>query len=256
MTKKPVSTMPSGSSSFLPHDICQRFARRDLHHPPQDVGGMAILPQRARLVVQRQFRDALGELGEVEIAGIDVGVAIGLADQAVAIEAIGDAGGMAHQIEHRDRPRGRHQLKRLGAVVGLLLDADFHIGEGRDVFRDRIVELDLAVLDQSHRDDGRDRLAHREQAENRLVGDRRLAGHILHAEGFVIDRLAVLLDQHGCAGDLAGRDLVLEELADLGELVLIEMRAGRNLVGALCPCERHRAKRHQRAAGERTQSRL
>ena len=30
----------------------------------------------------------------------------------------------------------------------------------------------------------------------------------------------------------------------------------RNLVGALCPCERHRAKRHQRAAGERTQSRL
>ena len=45
-------------------------------------------------------------------------------------------------------------------------------------------------------------------------------------KNFVIDRLAVLLDQHDGAGNLAGRHLVLEELADLGELVRIEMRAG------------------------------
>ena len=194
---------------------------------------MAVLPERARLVVQRQFGDPLGELGEIEIAGIDLGVPIGLADQAVAIEAVGDAGGVRHQIVYRHRPVRRHQFERLGAVVGLLLDADLHIGEGRNVFRDGIVELDRAVLDQLHRDDGGDRLGHREQAEDRLVGDRRLADDVLHAEGFVVDRLAMLLDQHDCAGDLAGRDLVLEELADLGELVLIEMRAGWNLVRCL-----------------------
>ena len=45
---------------------------------------MAILPQGAGLIVQRQFCDPLGELGEVEIAGINVGGPVGLADQAVA----------------------------------------------------------------------------------------------------------------------------------------------------------------------------
>ena len=130
------------------------------------------------------------------------------------------------------RPVQRHQFERLAAVVGLLLDADLHVGEGGNVFRDGIVELDLALLDQLHRHDGGDRLGHREQAEDGLVGDRRLGHHVLHAEGFVIDRLAVLLDQDDRAGDLAGRDLVLEELADLGELVLVEMRAGGNIEGA------------------------
>ena len=83
-----------------------------------------------------------------------------------------------------------------------------------------------------------------------LSGDRRLGHHVLHAEGFVIDRLAVLLDQDDRAGDLAGRDLILEELADLGELVLVEMRAGGNIESAFGDGRWHSAK-HHRAAGER-----
>ena len=55
---------------------------------------MAVLPERSRLVVQRQLGDPLGEFGMVEIAGIDICGRIGLADQAVAIEAVGDAGGL------------------------------------------------------------------------------------------------------------------------------------------------------------------
>jgi hypothetical protein len=43
----------------------------------------------------------------------------------------------------------------------------------------------------------------------------------------VIDILAALPDQDVRAGDLAGRDLVLEELGDLLKLGLIEMRPGR-----------------------------
>ena len=99
-------------------------------------------------------------------------------------------------------------------------------------FDDGIVELELALIEQLHRHHGGDRLGHREQAEDGLVRDRRLGDDVLHAEEFVIDRLAVLLDQHDRAGDLAGRDLVLEELADLRELVRVEMRAGRNIESA------------------------
>ncbi|RTE67871.1 hypothetical protein BHE90_017754, partial [Fusarium euwallaceae] len=42
-----------------------------------------------------------------------------------------------------------------------------------------------------------------------------------------------MLDQDDGAGNLAGRDLVLEELADPGKLVGVEMRTRRNLIGAL-----------------------
>ena len=216
------------------------------------VGGMAVLPERARLVVQRQFGDPLGEFGEIEIARVDVGFLVGLAHQAVAIEAVGDAGGLTQQIEDGNRPGQRHQFERLAAVLGLLLDADLHVGEGRNVFRERIVELDLAVLDQLHRHHGGDRLGQRGQAEDGLVRYRRLRHHILHAEGFVIDRLAALLDQDVRAGDLAGCDLIAEELADLGELVLVEMRAGGNVEGAF-GAGRRRCRQHQRATSERTQ---
>jgi hypothetical protein len=68
----------------------------------------------------------------------------------------------------------------------------------------------------------------------------------------VKDRLAVLLDQDECAGDLAGRDLITEEIADLGKLVLIEMRTGGNIESAF-GADRRRRPQHQRATGEHTQ---
>ena len=213
---------------------------------------MAILPERARLVVQRQLGDPLGELGKVEFARIEICRRVSLAHQTVAIEAIGDAGGMTHQVENGDGPGQRHQFERLGAVLGLFLHTDLHIREGGNVLRDGIVELDLAVLDQLHRHDGRDRLGQRRQAEDGLVRYRRLGHHVLHAEGLVIDILAALPDQDVRAGDLAGRHLVLEELGYLRKLVLIETRSGGNIERAF-GADRRRGRQHQRTAGERTQ---
>ena len=48
----------------------------------------------------------------------------------------------------------------------------------------------------------------------------------------MIDRLAVLLDQQDGAGNLAGRDLVAEIIADAFEFLRVEMRAGGNIEGA------------------------
>src|SRR5258707_14734248 len=105
---------------------------------------MSVLPERARLVVQRQLRDPLGEFGKIEFARIDAGVLVSLAHQTVAVEAIGDAGGMTHQVENGNWPDQRHQLERLCAVLVLLLYADLHIREEGNVLRDGIVELDLS----------------------------------------------------------------------------------------------------------------
>src|SRR6476620_1683806 len=68
----------------------------------------------------------------------------------------------------------------------------------------------------------------------------------------MIDRLSVLLDQEDRAGNLAGRDFVPEELADLLELLPVEMGAGRNIEGALRARQR-RSQQQQRAACERAQ---
>src|SRR5258705_6485232 len=71
-----------------------------------------------------------------------------------------------------------------------------------------------------------------DEAEDGLVGDRRLGHHVLHAEGFVIDLLAALPDQDVRAGNLAGRHLILEELGDLLKLGLIEVRSSGNIESA------------------------
>jgi hypothetical protein len=61
----------------------------------------------------------------------------------------------------------------------------------------------------------------------------------------------MLLDQDVRAGDLARLHLVLEECGDLGELFLIEMRAGWNIERAFGADGRCREQ--QCANGQRTQ---
>ena len=85
-----------------------------------------------------------------------------------AVEAIGDARGMAQQILDRDRALQRLERQRRLAALIRLLDADLHVGKGRNVFRDGIVERELAVLDQHHRGNRRDRLRHRIEPEDRV----------------------------------------------------------------------------------------
>ena len=101
----------------------------------------------------------------------------------------------------------------LAGFIGQI-DADFCIGKSRNVFRDGIVEGQLAVVDQHHRGNRRDGLRHRIDLENRVRRHRLSGRGIPHAETFEIDRLAVLLDQEDRAGNLAGRDFVANVVAD------------------------------------------
>ena len=152
-------------------ELVQRLARGDLDDAAEHVDRMAVIPQRARLFGQRHLGDPFGEFGIVEIAEIDA--VIGRLDQPVAIEAVGDAGGVQQQILDIDRPARRHQVEHRLAGVVLALDADLHVGKGRNVFADGIVERDLAAIDQHHRRHAGDGLGDRMDREDRIRRHRR-----------------------------------------------------------------------------------
>src|ERR1700679_1866253 len=100
-----------------------RLSQCNFDDPSENIGRMAIVPQGPRLLGQRQSRDALGELRIVEITGINISVAIRPPDQALAIKAIRDAGGLLHQIFDGYGSVQRNQFQAAFAVVRLLFDA-------------------------------------------------------------------------------------------------------------------------------------
>ena len=67
-TLNAVSVMPSGSEQPLLFELVQRFSGNDLDDAAENVGRVAVIPQRARLLGERQFREPLGELRIVDVA--------------------------------------------------------------------------------------------------------------------------------------------------------------------------------------------
>ena len=87
-----------GIEQALLLELVQRLSRHDLDDAAEHVGRMAVVPFRARLLRQRQFRDPLDEFGIAEIGVEQIGFGIEPAHGIVAVEAIGQAGGVTQQI--------------------------------------------------------------------------------------------------------------------------------------------------------------
>ena len=194
-------------------ELQQRLPRGDLDDAAEYVGRMAVVPAHAGLIGERQFGDPLGEFGIVEIAGVQRGLRIELFDLAFAKEAVSDTRGVPQQVQNRDRTLQRLELERILAGLIGKIDADLGIGESRNVFRDGIVERQLAVLDQHHDCDRGDRLGHRIDPEDGIRRHRQPGRDAAQPETFQIDLLAVLLDQQHRAGNLAARNLVADDVA-------------------------------------------
>src|SRR4051812_42665112 len=105
---------------------------------------MAVVPERAGLLGQRKLRNPFGKFRIREIAIVDLGISIRLANEALAVEAVCNAGSLGHQVEDGERALERRQLKNLLAIFGLLLDPYFGVGERRNVFGDGVVEIQFA----------------------------------------------------------------------------------------------------------------
>jgi len=92
-----------------------------------------------------------------------------------------------------------------------------HLGEGRQVLGDRIGQHDLAFFRQDHRADRGERLGHRVDAEDGVLGHRSAARGISRAERLEVCDAALARDDRHRAGKLLRLDLGLQGLADPAE---------------------------------------
>ena len=198
-------------------ELIERFSGDHLDHPTEDIDRMAVVPGRARLVGERQFGEAFGEIGIVDVTGKQASVDIGLLDQSLAEETVGEAGGVAHQVLDGDRALDRDRIQSHRPVLALLLDADLDVRERRNVFRQRLLQLQFAFLHQHHRGNRGDRFRHRIDAEDGVGRHRLLGAGIANAETIEVGRLAVALDHHDGTGNLVPGDLVLDVGIDASE---------------------------------------
>ena len=182
-------------------DLAERGAFDNLDNTAEHVGRHAILPHLARLMHERKRGQRLDIFGQRPVRIHDIRRLDQLLDRRRPGEAIGQPRCVPHEVLDGDRPLERRKIE-LVAVD----DADLRVGEGGDVFRDRIGDEEPSLLDQHHRGDRNDRLGHRIDAEDRVVGHSRAAGP-QSADHLPISDLAVAGDQHGDAWRLLLLDL-------------------------------------------------
>ncbi len=137
-------------------------------------------------------------LGGVEIAHLWLG-------------AVGDAGGVREQVADRDGAfRGNDP------DAGLVLDRDGGLAEGGNEMADRIVQADLAFLEERQHGGAGDGLGLRGDAEDGVGGHLPAGFFIAPADGVLVDGLAVVQHQGDGAGDLVLIDILLEQMIDTG----------------------------------------
>src|SRR5215472_9263547 len=185
----------------------ERLAADDLDDAAEDVGGTAVVPFRAGLADQWQLRDHDRMLGIGDLAAAQLRFLVELLHHAVAGVVVGDAGGMAQQVLHRHRAS---YVDELEPAVGL--DADLLPGEFRDEFRHGVTEQQMAFLDQRHDRDRDDRLCHREDPEDGVVGHWPSIRRALFADGVEPADLAPARNQYSRARKGPLVDFALEAI--------------------------------------------
>ena len=189
------------------------------------------------MVVQRRLAQLVDELLERLVAAADAefGV-VGLA-LCVARSAVTDAGGMRQQVLDRHVAVRGHELH--ARVSGPRIDApdgDFQVAQRRDPARGGRPQREAVLLVQDHHRDAGDRLAHRVDAEERVLRHGFLRFEVAVAVGVEVGDLAAAGDQAGGAGDLPGLDVAVHRRVDAGqafgrEADLLRLRDGDLRVG-------------------------
>ena len=130
---------------------------------------------------------------------------------------------MGQQIADRHRP-----LRRPGFVRAIVIDARQHDLAARElgkVFRHRIVDADLALLDEHHHRQRGDRLGHRRDPEDRVGRHRH--GFRVELPGCVEKQLAVAVDDHHrYRRHIAACDALAKKRREHGASALRQRRRG------------------------------
>ena len=123
---------------------------------------------------------------------------VGLVHRGVAAELIGQAGGVAHQVLHGDRP-----LRGLGLHGAVAEHCHLRGSEFREVLADWIAQQQAPFLPQHHHRHRHQGLGHRVDAEDRVGLHRRAAVRVAHAKRLVECHLAVPGNQRHGTGNVA-----------------------------------------------------
>ena len=148
----------------------ERLSGGSFDGAPDPVDVDAILPALARIENQRQVQCR-------ELAREDGGNArdLDIADQVRVPDLVTKAGCMGQQMTQRDRAFGRAQSRRARGVEAL---QDLRRGQFGEHFADRLVKLELALLDELQRRDRGHRLGHRRDAEDAVAGHCRTVDNV------------------------------------------------------------------------------
>jgi hypothetical protein len=186
---------------------------RHLDDPAQHVGGHRVVPFGAWLEQQRQSGPQVTGRGEVHAARdpeLETLRAVDLVDGVGVVEAVGEPRGVGEQMPDAHRFRSGH-----GARLGRRTRAVHpHVGEGRDVAGHRVGQLEQAPLVEHQDGHRRDRLAHRVDAPDRVVGDGPLRLDVGDAVVREQRHPAAAGDRHRPAREQLGVDVAAEVRVD------------------------------------------
>ncbi|CAB4581694.1 unannotated protein [freshwater metagenome] len=161
-------------------------------------------------------------------------VAFAQHEVAVAL-AVADAGRVGEDVPDRRWAVRRHEPPAT-VRVGL---AHLEVLPLRDPPLDRVVEAEVRLLVERHHRHAGDRLGHRVQPPDRVVGDRQAPLAVAQAEVADVAHRAAPHDRHLRAGDLAGVQVARPEVVlDACEPVLVEPRPCCVHVHPEPPCRR------------------
>ena len=189
--------------AFFQH-IAERLALDPLDDCAHNVGGNRIIPDTARIELERDGGHRSDEFFHraraLEI--VDLFAAIGGVNRGALLKAIGEAAGMAQQIDHLHGCRCRAGDERHTTAARL---KHAGLGELRQNARHWIAQRDLALFHQLHERHRSDRLGHAGDAENRILLQR-LTGSRVSLKRKMCN-LVTAPDQQGRVRQQAGVDV-------------------------------------------------
>ena len=218
--------MPRGRKILLLEEVVELLSGGHLDDAAEDVGGDRVVPFGPRLEQQREAGPDVAGLGQVRAgrrAPLEPGRAVQRVHRVHPVEAVGEPGRVGEQVPDPDRLGGGdgHLLLVRAAVV----DAD--VVEGRDEFADRVGEREPALLVQDHRGDRGDRLGHRVDAPQGVVGHRQPRLDVARPAPGHVRQVAVPADREQPAGQAPVFHVAGEVRVDALESFFVQPEFGR-----------------------------